>query len=114
MIATLEDIIESLADEMGVYGSHVDGEQIVCRCCWTSDLKSRLMAVTMGCNHTFKFLRQETNAADSRYRADKIVSDVYFCERCLEYKRVEVDRLVPEDAGSGYVSTKHPSWRGAW
>lgn len=66
----------------------------------------------LSCDHKFVFLRQETRNESSGYRPDRLVEDVYFCERCLEYKRVEVDRLVPESGGSGYVSTKNPQWRG--
>ena len=46
-IETVDDIVEQLADECGVYGAHQelhpDG-QCECRCCWTSNLKSRLTA----------------------------------------------------------------------
>lgn len=42
MIETLDDIIEELADQLGIYGSHSDGEVRICRVCWTADLKMRI------------------------------------------------------------------------
>jgi hypothetical protein len=44
MIETLDDIIEWLADQIGVYGAHDDEceKPDKCRPCWTSDLKERI------------------------------------------------------------------------
>lgn len=45
MIETLDDIVEQLADELGIYGSHgepaSDG-QCECRVCFAMDLKERI------------------------------------------------------------------------
>ena len=45
-IETLDDIVEGLADAIGVYGSHTQycAEDQTCRCCWTAELKSRIKA----------------------------------------------------------------------
>ena len=45
MIETLDDIIEQIADQQGVYGSHqedCDPPLNCCRVCWTSQLKERI------------------------------------------------------------------------
>ena len=44
MSETLDDIIEWLADQIGVYGAHDDEceKPDKCRPCWTSDLKERI------------------------------------------------------------------------
>jgi hypothetical protein len=44
MIETLEDVLESIADEVGVYGSHDDscGNGYTCRVCWISGLRKRV------------------------------------------------------------------------
>jgi hypothetical protein len=46
MIATLDDVIERLANEIGVYGAHTelhpDGK-CECRVCWTIDTRSRIL-----------------------------------------------------------------------
>ncbi len=42
MIETLEDIIEQLADKLGIYGAHQESEQKPCRCCWTASLRCRI------------------------------------------------------------------------
>ena len=43
-IETLDDIIEELADKLGVYGAHNDqcSDKHRCRVCWTSDMRYRL------------------------------------------------------------------------
>lgn len=45
-IEELEDIIEMLADKLGIYGAHDDrcesGER-VCRCCWISQMDLRIV-----------------------------------------------------------------------
>jgi len=45
-IETLDDIIEGLADRIGVYGACGDDctHNKPCRCCWTSDLRDHLVA----------------------------------------------------------------------
>ena len=46
MIATLDDVIEQLADEIGVYGAHTETHpegSHNCRICWTSDLRERII-----------------------------------------------------------------------
>lgn len=44
MIEQLEDIVENLADQMGVYGSHSTDcdEKHPCRACWTAALSQRI------------------------------------------------------------------------
>ena len=51
MIETLDDIVEQIADKKGIYGAcphHDDGDcdskGLNCRCCWTADLKDRILA----------------------------------------------------------------------
>lgn len=41
-VETLEDIVESLADQLGVYGAHTEGETRECRVCFTSQLTERI------------------------------------------------------------------------
>lgn len=48
-IETLDDIIEQLADEIGVYGAHDEDDEDAChikpcRMCWTSSLHDHLIA----------------------------------------------------------------------
>ena len=47
MIETLDDIVERLANQLGIYGTHpafVDpGYDCDCRLCWTHDLKARIL-----------------------------------------------------------------------
>ena len=48
-IETLDDIIEQLADRVGIYSAHNDNddeacEKNPCRVCWTSNLRDHLMA----------------------------------------------------------------------
>jgi hypothetical protein len=43
-IETLGDIIEQVADWIGVYGAHTDGEKIDCRICFTINLRQRIEA----------------------------------------------------------------------
>ncbi len=47
------------------------------------------------CEHKFIFLRQE-HTFDGGYKPDRTTWDVYFCDMCLQYKRVKV--LVEEEA----------------
>lgn len=47
MIETLEDIVEYLADQVGIYGSHIhleiEGNVLcACRCCWTPRTTGRI------------------------------------------------------------------------
>lgn len=42
MIETLEDIIESLADKLRVYGVHEVDEQRECRVCFAANLRARI------------------------------------------------------------------------
>ncbi len=53
------------------------------------------------CGHKFTFLRQD--ATRTKGWGDRVterkIEDVYFCERCLDYKRVLV-RVEEPDRGS--------------
>jgi hypothetical protein len=45
MIEQLDDIIEDLANKIGVYGAHPEENtngHCNCRCCWTSQLRARI------------------------------------------------------------------------
>ena len=49
MLETLHDVVEELADQLGVYGSHPpeteDGERRApcpCRVCWASSMETRI------------------------------------------------------------------------
>ena len=47
MIETIEDIVEELADRVGVYGaSNIHADLCPCRVCWTMQLRSRLRAAS--------------------------------------------------------------------
>jgi len=41
-IETLDDIIEEIANGLNIYGSHLEGEQVACRCCFVASLKQRI------------------------------------------------------------------------
>ena len=47
-IETMNDIVEQLADKVGIYGAHDEDDDAACqglhpcRCCWTSDLIDRI------------------------------------------------------------------------
>ena len=42
------------------------------------------------CDHNFKFLRQEVVEKNpGQWHSDLIENDVFFCEKCLEYKHVK-------------------------
>ena len=53
MIETLDDIVEHLADRIGIYGAHRDRAEdckpqssyagTTCRSCWASHMKNRIM-----------------------------------------------------------------------
>lgn len=47
-IETLEDIVEDVANQLGIYGVHGEEEECerrsTCRVCFTSSLKSRISA----------------------------------------------------------------------
>ncbi len=46
MIETLDDIIELLADRLGIYGSHAEDdpeEGCKCRVCWTAGFRERIL-----------------------------------------------------------------------
>lgn len=48
-IETLSDIVEELANDLGIYGSHVEEHsdsdgQCECRVCWASGIISRIKA----------------------------------------------------------------------
>ena len=43
MTESVDDVIEYLANQIGVYGCHQEGEARTCRVCWTADVKDRLL-----------------------------------------------------------------------
>ncbi len=46
MIEELDDVIESIADQVGRYGCHVDENNNACKCrvCFTSNLRARILS----------------------------------------------------------------------
>lgn len=48
MIETLDDIVEELANKLGIYGAHRDRSgdckppNHCCRCCWAAYMKARI------------------------------------------------------------------------
>lgn len=44
-VETVEDIVEQLADWLGIYGAHDERctEKRMCRCCWTPYMHDRLV-----------------------------------------------------------------------
>ena len=44
MVETLDDVIEQLADWIGVYGAHDEQctPKKMCRCCWTALMRERI------------------------------------------------------------------------
>ena len=57
--------------------------------------------------HRYTYLRQETRPTKQwDWRVlERIVSDVYFCEGCLDYRKVDVRREVPDSRSFGWVET---------
>lgn len=54
--------------------------------------------------HRYQHLRQETrptNQWDGRVM-ERLVEDVFFCEECLDYRRVAVCREVPKRGEFGW------------
>lgn len=51
------------------------------------------------CDHKFTYLRQEEK--NIGYDRDPLwlIQDLYFCEKCLTYKRVDVRKERPSDFG---------------
>lgn len=43
-IETLDDIVEEIADMVGVYGGHSDAETKTCRICFTEDIRRRILS----------------------------------------------------------------------
>ena len=43
-IETLDDILDGLADQLGIYGAHPEDmdEECECRCCWIAGMKQRI------------------------------------------------------------------------
>lgn len=48
-----------------------------------------------GCDHCFVFLRQEKKNVGYDRNPTYVVEDLFFCEKCLEYKRIAVERRTP-------------------
>ena len=49
----------------------------------------------MECEHNYVFLRQDRRNTGYDRNPIWIVSDVFFCSKCLQYKRVDVERRTP-------------------
>ncbi len=47
------------------------------------------------CCHKFMFIRQERKNVGYDRDPVWLVEDVFFCEQCLEYKRVAVEKRTP-------------------
>lgn len=47
-----------------------------------------------GCEHRFVFLREDSQRQDGSFRPETDFYDVFFCEMCLEYRRVRVAETV--------------------
>lgn len=44
------------------------------------------------CEHTWKFLRQTAEREHGARYGDMLTQDVFFCDKCLEYRSVTVKR----------------------
>ncbi len=68
---------------------------------WRSNFSSRQVKnesespmVSYDCNHKFVFLRQETREVMSSMEGNLYIKeDIYSCEKCLEYRKIEVSRI---------------------
>lgn len=58
------------------------------------------------CEHKYIFLRQEE--VPMAWNGDRVmarkIEDVYFCEKCLEYKRVRIREEVPSRYSFNWVT----------
>ena len=55
------------------------------------------------CKHKYVFIRQFTDTDGGNYRPTITYYDQFFCEKCLEYKRVEVAQSTANGFDSGYT-----------
>lgn len=56
------------------------------------------------CEHSFTFLRQDERNDGYDRNPLWIVEDVYFCSKCLEYRRVDVMKRTPKNDGGNYMT----------
>ncbi len=57
------------------------------------------------CEHQFKFLRKD-EVYESGYRPGRDVFDIYFCEKCLTYRKVFVQHEEQSRERFGYEVTR--------
>lgn len=65
------------------------------------------MAVVNGtvtqCDHEFEYLRQEKRNVGYDRNPVWLVEDVFFCYKCLQYRRKPIEKRTPRQYGEDYV-----------
>ena len=55
------------------------------------------------CQHKFVFLRQDEKNVGYTRNPVWVKQDVFFCEKCLEYRRKDVEKRTPCNDGTDHV-----------
>lgn len=50
----------------------------------------------MNCEHRFIFLRQDKRNIGYDRNPTYLIEDIYFCEKCLKYQRVGIEKRTPK------------------
>lgn len=58
------------------------------------------------CDHRYIFVRQEDVSDGSHFRPTYKVIDVFYCEKCLTYKSVQVAERTANGFDSGYTTRR--------
>ena|ERR1700677_123305 len=111
-LETLEDIIEGLADKLGIYGAHDDENDAACRVkpcrmCWTSDLEDHLLAAFQ-LKQTLSALGPSLDAAPPAPPLDKICPTCGTDIRCIHGKLFTEDCKPCEAPGRDAAPSSTP------
>lgn len=55
------------------------------------------------CEHKFVFIRQEEKNIGYDRNPTWLIEDLFFCEKCLLYKRVAISKRHPRSDGNDYI-----------
>lgn len=64
------------------------------------------MTEQLECKHNFQFLRQDKDNVGYDRNPTWLISDVYFCTKCLFYKRKPIEKQVPKSGEAGHYTEK--------
>lgn len=63
--------------------------------------EGKIGATRPPCAHKFVFLRQDQKNIGYDRNPTYIVEDLFFCEKCLSYKRIAVEKRTPKTGEIG-------------